>query len=77
MNSSPRKLANRRFNEHLRLFASLLNALAIGLFGAAIIIPGVAAPATFISLRTGVWFFAAAALHLVAQAAVSFLRSED
>jgi Cu/Ag efflux pump CusA len=72
-----RKLAARRINERLKLLAQTINALGLGLAGAAIIVPLVSAPETLLSWRTAIWIMIAISLHLSAQVAFTFLRSED
>ena len=72
-----RKLAARRNNERVRLLAQTINALAIGLVGAAILVPLVSAPETLLSWRTVAWIIMAVSLHLLAQGIFVLLRSED
>ncbi len=68
-----RRLAARRINERLKLTANFLNAIGIGVVGAAFIIPGVTDLAT---VRWS-WIPAGLALHLVAHLLLQSLRSED
>ncbi|HEY8563958.1 MAG TPA: hypothetical protein VIL65_00530 [Beijerinckiaceae bacterium] len=75
--TSARKLAAKRTNERVKLLASSLNALSLGVAGAAIVIPGVSEPGSLLELKRLVWFFVAAGLHLSAQYVFRYLRSED
>jgi hypothetical protein len=75
-NPSARKLAARRWNEHLKLIATSLNTIALGIVGAAYVIPGVAG--TFsMDLPRLIWLFYALVLHLASHAVLRFFRSED
>jgi hypothetical protein len=71
-----RKLAAKRANERLKLLASFFNALALGVIGAGFIVPVVNEPGRLISPQLP-WLGLGFVLHLLAQGALSFLRSED
>lgn len=75
--ASARKLAAKRFNERLKLFASFLNALAIGVVGTAIVIPVIQQAETMVQLQRAAWFFLGLCRHLCAQSVFSGMRSED
>jgi hypothetical protein len=77
-NSDPsaRKLAARRWNEHLKLIATSLNTIALGIVGAAYVIPGISGSLSA-DLPRLIWFSYALALHLGAHVFLRFLRSED
>ena len=72
-----RRLANKRYNERIRLIYTAANTLALGIIGAAFIVPGVSSVATIFETQRAIWFLAAAGLHVLAQAVVGFLRSEE
>lgn len=72
-----RKLANKRFNERIKLSVTALNAVSIGIAGSAIIIPATTGDAFVFTLEMAVWIFVSLTLHLVAQALLGLLRSED
>jgi len=74
---SARKLAAKRQNERIKLVASALNAISLGIIGAAIIVPGTTSIASLVEPSRLGWFVVAFAIHLGAQFAFSFLRSED
>lgn len=69
-----RRLAAKRNNERVKLFANSLNAVALTILGAAFILPSV--NGGLLSL-TVIWIPVAVALHLGAQATLGLLRSED
>ncbi|WP_279478008.1 hypothetical protein [Aureimonas sp. SK2] len=69
-----RKLAARKFNEHVKLVSTSVNAVALTTLGASILLPGISGTAV---ARPVVWLLIAGALHLVAHASVRMLRSED
>lgn len=68
-----RRLAAKRVNERLKLGAAFLNAIGIGVVGAAFIIPGVA---DLTAVRWA-WLPFGLALHGLGHVALSFLKSED
>lgn len=68
-----RRLASKRVNESLKLAANFLNAIAIGVVGAAFIVPGVT---DFATVRW-IWIPAGLVLHLVGHMLLQSLRSED
>jgi hypothetical protein len=72
-----RKLAAKRNNEHIKLVATVLNALCIALIGAAVIVPSVSSPEFFLTTRSWILILAAFVLHLGAHAVLRLLRSED
>jgi hypothetical protein len=61
-----RRLAAKRVNERLKLVYTSINALAIGIIGAAVIVPGVSSPASLLEPQRVIWFIAVAALHIMA-----------
>ena len=71
---SARKLAAKKFNEHMKLLATSLNAISLTTFGAAFILPSVtgtpAVPPLF-------WIIVSALLHLSAHAALRLMKSEE
>ena len=67
----------KRFNERVKLLTTTANALAIGVAGSAIILPVVRESTSVEPLRTAIWIFVAFILHLMAQAVLGLLRSED
>jgi len=72
-NDATRRRAARRFNERVKLFATFLNNVGIAILAGAVIVPWANAQAEFHWVRLSV----PVVLHLVAQAALSLLRSED
>lgn len=72
-----RKLAAKRTNERIKLVYSTLNAFAIAIVVAGVILPGVSSPATLLDFQRVIWFSVAIALHVLAQLFVGALRSED
>jgi putative exporter of polyketide antibiotics len=68
-----RRLAAKRINERLKLTANFLNAIGIGVVGAAFIIPGV----TDLTAVRWDWLPFGFTLHVLAHVALSFLKSED
>lgn len=78
--AAERKLAAKRFNERVKLFATTANAVGLGILAAATIIPNFGqAPGSLSSAPHSWWTGPAAFLVLffVALAAYRFLRSED
>lgn len=73
MSDTERKLAAKRTNERVKMLAGTLNALAIGILGAAFVVPGV----TSLENVRWIWIPAALVLHLMAYVAYRFLKSED
>ncbi|WP_051956076.1 hypothetical protein [Beijerinckia mobilis] len=71
--STPRILAAKRSNERVKLAAAALNALAIGVLGAAFVVPGVE------NLDKVHWWWIPVALflHVMAHATFGFLRLEE
>ena len=72
-----RRLANKRFNERVKLAYTTLNAMAIAVVAAAFIVPGISSVASIFELQRMIWFLVAAALHSAAQMFVGALRSEE
>ncbi|TGD93883.1 hypothetical protein [Methylobacterium nonmethylotrophicum] len=56
-----RKHAAKRLNEHIKLFAAYVNAMAIAIAGAAIIVPMVSTPAAIVDSSRAAWFTASLA----------------
>ena len=75
--ASERKLKAKRQNERVKLLSSTLNALALGVMGAGIIVPGISAPAVLLEPVRLIWFLAAALLHCGAHIVFQLLKSED
>lgn len=75
--ASRRKLAAKRANERVKLLANTLNALAIGVAGAGLIVPIVGEPTALFDAKRPAWLLFAAILHVCAQGALGLLRSED
>lgn len=69
-----RKLAAKKANEHVKLASSSLNAVALTVLGASIVLPGISGTAV---AAPAVWFLIAGGLHLLAHAAIRLMRSED
>jgi hypothetical protein len=69
-----RKLAARRRNERVRLFASTLNTIALSIFGASFVLPAITQATPQIAIA---WLVAAALLHGLAHWTYDLLRSED
>ena len=74
---SKRELAAKRHNERTKLLSNAFHAMSLGVIGAGVIIPSVASPAKLLQIETLAWVLIAIGLHLVAQAVLQFLRSED
>lgn len=72
-----RKLAAKRTNERVKLGYTTVNALAIGVLGAAVIVPGVSSVASLLEFQRWIWLIIAMALHMLAQMIVGLLRSEE
>ena len=72
-----RRLAAKRNNERVKLGATALNAIAIAIVSVAVVLPAISAPDLLLTGRAWILLLAAIVLHLVAHAALSFLRSED
>lgn len=68
-----RRLAAKRMNERLRLAANFLNAIGIGIVGAAFIVPGM----TDLSTVRWSWIPVGIILHSVAQLLLQLLQAED
>ena len=71
------KLIVRRLNEQTKLTATSVNALAVALAAAAVIIPGVNNPAVLLSWQPPALFFGSLGLHLIARTILRFMRSEE
>ncbi|MGX7708473.1 hypothetical protein [Methylobacterium sp. Gmos1] len=72
-----RKHTAKRLNEHLKLLAAYINAMAIAIAGAAIIVPLVSNPDAAVRLSHVSWFAASLALHRAGQAVIRLLRREE
>ncbi len=71
-----RKLQAKRFNEHVKLLVTSLNAIALVIFGAGVLQPLLTTgPESFSPLNV-VWIVLSIALHLCAQALIRLLRPE-
>ena len=71
-----RKLAIKRFNEHVKLFVATVNAIAVGLFGAGVLHPIVTSAAESDIMFNWTWIAACAAAHVFAQAVVRLVQLE-
>ncbi|TNC13535.1 hypothetical protein FF100_12190 [Methylobacterium terricola] len=72
-----RKHVAKRLNEHLKLLAAYMNAMAIAVAGAAIIVPLVSSPNAALGRSHLSWFAAALALHCVGHVVIRFLPREE
>ena len=74
-----RRLEARKHNEKTKLRASLYNALAVALIGAAFIFPVIRDEdfAALLEIRTWVWILAGVGLHSLAYRQIDRLRRED
>ncbi|AWN54064.1 hypothetical protein DK412_22610 [Methylobacterium sp. 17Sr1-1] len=67
----------KRLNEHVKLFAAYVNAMAIAVAGAAIIVPLVSNPDATLGRTHLSWFAASLALHCIGHAVIRLLRREE
>lgn len=72
-----RKLEAKRNNERVKLRANSMNAVALGILGAAFVVPGVSNGWTGSSPAIVIWILFALALHIGANWMFQFMRSED
>lgn len=72
-----RKLAARRTNKRLRLLTSAMNTLAVGIVGAAMIVPGINSAAALLELHRFAWLATALTLHVSAVFVLRWLKSEE
>ena len=70
------KLAAKRNNERVKLFASAISNLGVGILAGAVVVPAVNSQVPGTPVHW-VWIPAALGLHIVAQAAYRFLKPED
>ena len=70
------KLQAKRFNEHIKLFVTTLNVIALTIFGAGVLQPLVTAGATPISAFNMIWIGLSVALHFVAQGLIRLIQLE-
>ena len=70
------KLAAKRNNERVRLFAGAANNLAVGILAGAVVVPAANAQVADAPVHW-IWIPAGLALHIVAQASFRFLKRED
>ncbi len=76
--AAERKLAAKRHNEGVKVFATWMNTLSGVTVGAAAIVPAVKGMEAFVSDYRPVWFLFGVALHFVGQAALRLeMRSEE
>ena len=69
-----RKLQAKRFNEHVKLLVTSVNAVGLVIFGAGVLQPLVAqVPGAAVDWR---WVVLAAILHVAAQAVIRLTRPE-
>jgi hypothetical protein len=71
-----RKLQAKRFNEHVKLLVTSLNAIGLVIFGAGVLQPLVTAGPGSLSFLNLVWIALGVALHLCAQALIRLIRPE-
>ncbi len=73
-----RKLQAKRFNEHVRLLFTTINAGGLVVIGAGVIQPIIAsgASAVFSEPRNWAWIGLGVALHLIAQSLIRLIRAE-
>ncbi len=71
------RLAARKFNEQTELSATALNALAVALIGAAVIIPGVRDLSSLLSWQPLLLLFVALTVPIGARLFLLLLRSEE
>lgn len=71
------KFAAKRFNEHVKLLASFLNALALGVIGAGLIIPTVSGGIGLLTTDSVIWILIGLALHLGAHIVLLRLKNEE
>lgn len=79
MNDEDRlKLKAKRFNEHIKLFVTTLNVIALTIFGAGVLQPLVTAGSGSISISTFnmIWIALSIALHFVAQGRIRLIQLE-
>ncbi len=72
-----RRLASKRSNERVKLFATTLNATALAVFGTAYVIPAVNNPSSLRSPGPWLLLLLAILIHLLAHAVFELLRSEE
>jgi hypothetical protein len=73
-----KKLSAKRFNEHVKLVATTINVIALGIFGAGVLQPLVApAPSAVASpALNAAWIAVSVALHLLAHGAIRLMKAE-
>ena len=71
------RLAARKLNEQTELSATALNALAVALTGAAVIIPGVRDLSSLLSWQPLLLLFVALTVHISARRFLLLLRSAE
>ncbi len=71
-----RRRSARRFNEHVKLWATFQNNVAVTILAGAVVIPWVNATAPGAPFHWG-WSLSALGLHLLAQLELRTLKSED
>lgn len=72
-----RKHVAKRLNEHIKLFAAYVNAMAIAVAGAAIIVPLVSNPNVAFGRSHLAWFAGSLALQCIGHAVIRLLRREE
>ena len=72
-----RKHVAKRLNEHLKLSAAYVNAMAIAVAGAAIIVPMVSSPNVALGRSHLSWIATSLVLHCVGHVVIRFLRREE
>ena len=78
MSEQERKLQARRFNEHIKLLATTVNAVALITAGTGVVQPIIAggAGSVLTQPRNWLWILLGIALHLCAQALIRLIRPE-
>lgn len=70
-----RRLARKRYNEHVKLIATFLNTLSLAVIGTGLVIPVIGGGP--ITLRSVIWILVGFGLHFCAHVAIDYLASEE
>lgn len=70
-------IAAKRYNERVKLLVTTTNSFAIGIAGSAIIFPIAHDGSASLTVLSVIWILAGIGLHLMAQALLGFIRSEN
>ena len=71
-----RKFHAKRFNEHIRLLVTSVNAIGLVIFGAGVLQPLVGSGQTSAVLANWIWVALSITLHLFAQSLIRLTRPE-